>query len=270
MSPLRLDRLLSESGWGSRTDVRDLVRSGHVTQDGVPIRDPSRKVPETDWDRLAVDGHPLKVRRSIHLMLHKPAGIVTAMEDARLPCLLPLVPAPLRTRGLSPAGRLDRDTTGLLLLTNDGLLLHRLTSPAWHVDKVYEVSVVPDTAFGQDEIDRFDRGLILDDGTSCRPALLVPMGPGLARVTLREGRFHQVKRMMAAIGRTVAALHRTAMGPLALDPALSPGGVRELTQGEIAALYASAGLPAPQGIGEAAGVGDAAGSGVGDGNSVGI
>ena len=167
-------------------------------------------------------------------MLNKPAGYLSATEDRSAPTVLDLVPPELRRPGLAPVGRLDKDTTGLLLLTDDGQLAHALLSPRRHVDKVYLARV--DGTGSEADCLAFQEGIVLADGTKCLPARLELLEPGLCRVTVREGKFHQVKRMLASRGLPVLALERRAMGPLELDEGLAPGQLRPLTEAELQAL----------------------------------
>ena len=178
--------------------------------------------------------------RHIYLLLHKPAGVLTATEDKRQPTVLDLIPQEWRRRDLAPVGRLDKDTEGLLLLTDDGELTHRLLSPKYHVDKVYYARVegVPD----EQDAAAFAEGLLLGDGLQCLPAKLEPLGGGECLVTLREGKFHQVKRMLASRGKPVQYLKRLAMGPLRLEPELAAGQCRLLTEEELFALRNVCGL----------------------------
>ena len=240
----RLDKILSGTGRWSRREVKDLVKAGRVTADGAVVTRPEDK-----FDRaatvLAVDGEPVDGEQYVYLMLHKPGGALSATEDPRQPPVLDLLPPHLRRIGLFPVGRLDKDTEGLLLLTNDGPLGHRLLAPKKHVDKVYFVRVNGTL----DEADRaaFRAGLVLGDGLRCLPAeleVLEPASTGL--VTLREGKYHQVKRMLAHRGKPVTYLKRLSMGPVALDPDLAPGAWRPLTEEERAALEA---LDGPRGEG---------------------
>lgn len=229
----RLDRILANTGRWSRKEARELIRAGRVTVDGQRARAPEEKCDPSA--ALAVDGEAVSGERLVYLMLHKPAGLVSATEDPRQPTVLSLLPDHLRRVGLFPAGRLDKDTEGLLLLTNDGPLAHRLLSPRRHVDKTYFVRVegVLDRA---DEA-AFAAGMTLAGGLVCLPAgLEVLEEPGTAIVTLREGKYHQIKRMLAARGKPVAYLKRLTMGPLSLDPALEKGAWRPLTPEELAAL----------------------------------
>ena len=184
---------------------------------------------------VTVDGRLVETETFTYLMLHKPAGVVSATEDSRDKTVLDLLPPDLRRRGLFPVGRLDKDTEGLLLLTNDGGLAHRLLSPAHHVNKVYYMEVS-----GQlDQEDRavFRRGLVLRDGTVCLPAELTVLDPpSQGLITLEEGKYHQVKRMRAARGKPVTYLKRLSMGPITLDPDLPLGAWRPLNRGELGQL----------------------------------
>ncbi|MBR4458837.1 MAG: rRNA pseudouridine synthase [Clostridia bacterium] len=235
---MRLDRMLVTLGAGSRSEVQRLVRSGAVTVEGSPVRDPSAHVEEKA--AVTLNGQRLDTRLSRTVMLYKPAGILTAARDPRQPTVMDLLPDAFRALGCMPVGRLDKDTTGLLLLTTDGILAHRLLSPARHVDKRYRAAV--DGPLGEAEIGAFAAGLTLSDFTA-QPALLTVESSSaeksVALVTVHEGKFHQVRRMFAAVGREVTELHRERFGPLALDPDLQPGGWRDLTEDELQALRAA-------------------------------
>ena len=233
---MRLDRCLANAGLGSRSEVRDLVKKGQVTISGQIVRDPGYRIQPEQTDVVCVKGQSILVRHQIHLMLHKPAGLVTALDDKHLPTIASLVPEQLWQRGLFPVGRLDRDTTGLLILTTDGTLGHRLASPHWEVWKKYELTV-EGAAFTAVDPELFVHGLILPDGLHCQPAKLEIHTSHAASLTIHEGKFHQVKRMMLATGRTVTRLHRHSVGSLALDPGLAPGQWRELAPDEIQSLY---------------------------------
>ena len=229
----RLDKIIANRGVASRREVRELVRQGRVLVDGVPAAAPDMKV-AAETAAIVVDGVAVSGERFLYLLLHKPAGVLTATEDRRQPTVLELVPEACRRRGLAPVGRLDKDTEGLLLLTDDGELTHRLLSPKYHVDKVYyaRVAGTPDEA----DAAAFAAGLVLDDGLRCLPAKLEPLGDGECLVTLREGKFHQVKRMLASRGKPVRYLKRLSMGPLRLEDTLLPGQCRELSPEELAAV----------------------------------
>lgn len=232
----RLDKIISATGKKSRREVREMVRQGRVLVDGKPAPAADMKVdPQTAV--ILLDGEPLGYEKFTYVMLHKPAGVLTATEDRRQETVLDLLPPELRRRALSPVGRLDKDTEGLLLLTNDGQLAHRLLSPKSHVDKVYYARV--DGALEPGDIAAFAAGITLGDGLECLPAGLEILSPTEALVTLREGKFHQVKRMLAARGKPVLYLKRLSMGRLRLDPALAPGAWRMLTEEERSALNLS-------------------------------
>lgn len=228
----RIDKLLAGTGRWSRKEAAELVRTGRVTADGTPVARREEKVSERA--AIRVDGELLSAQRYTYLMLHKPAGVVCATRDPREETVLSLVPEPLRRIGLFPAGRLDKDTVGLVLLTNDGALGHDLLSPRRHVDKVYLVRV--EGVLDKDDEAAFRSGMVLEDGTRCLPAGLDIRGPGEALVTLREGKYHQIKRMLAARGKPVTYLKRLRFGPLSLDERLEPGQWRPLTQEEVDAL----------------------------------
>jgi len=240
MGQERLDKLLSSTGRWSRKEVKDLVRQGRVLADGRPVARPEEKYDPLGC-LLQVDGTVVDCAPYVYVMMHKPDGVVSATEDREERTVVELLPNELRRRGLFPVGRLDKDTTGLLLLTDDGALAHELLSPRKHVDKTYLAHV--DGQVDQSDVDAFAQGLILGDGLACMPAGLEPLGDGSAcLVTLREGKFHQVKRMLAARGKPVQRLKRLTMGPLKLDEKLMPGNWRYLTRQEMADLKHSAGI----------------------------
>lgn len=234
---MRLDKLLSALGVSSRSQCREMLRSGRVLINGKTAKDPGMAVSEKD--EVTLDGSPLDTRLTRHVMLYKPAGVLTAAEDGRQKTVMDLLPPVYRALGCMPAGRLDKDTTGLLLLTTDGELAHRLLSPQRHVDKVYRAKV--EGTLTAADAAAFAAGVALRDFTAL-PANMELLAPDTARVTVREGKYHQVKRMFGALGKPVAALHRERFGPLALDETLAPGQYRELTEEEAAALYAAAGI----------------------------
>ena len=236
---MRLDKFLALEGRCTRSGAKEWLRRGRVTVNGAPARDGAAAV-DPEKDEIALDGEAIIYRREMHVMLNKPAGVLTAANDPRRETVLDLLPPAYRACGCMPVGRLDKDTTGLLLLTTDGTLAHRLIAPERHVDKVYEAEV--EGALEEADIAAFAQGIPLKDFTAL-PARLEILGPGRGRVTVREGKYHQVKRMFGARGKPVLRLHRTAFGPLALDAGLAPGKYRELTEKEIAALYQAAGMP---------------------------
>lgn len=226
----RLDKCLSDAGVASRKELRAIIRAGRVTVNNRIVRDPAVKV--SGDDGLAVDGEEIR-RGSVVLMLHKPAGFVTATEDAAERTVMELLPEKYQRMGVVPVGRLDKATEGLLLFTNDGALAHRLISPKSEVRKVYEAEHEGEA--GAEDAAAFRAGLTLRDGTVCRPAELEPLGPGRSRVTLREGKYHQVRRMLASRGLPVTGLRRVAEGGLSLGD-LPLGAWRELSAEEIIGL----------------------------------
>ena len=229
----RLDKLLAATGRWSRKEAKALLKAGRVLVDGAAPSGPEQKVDREQ--SVTVDGHPVSTEKYTYIMLHKPAGVVSSTEDPREETVLSLLPRQLRRLGLAPVGRLDKDTEGLLLLTNDGQLAHRLLSPARHVDKVYYAEVAGSLTPADREA--FRQGMTLADGTRCLPAELEPLEePGQCLVTLREGKYHQVRRMLAARGKPVTYLKRLSMGPLTLDPDLPAGAWRPLESDEIAAF----------------------------------
>lgn len=233
----RLDKILCSQGTLSRREAGQLIRGGKVTVDGAVCRAADRKV-EPETAVIAVNGQPLNYRAHLYLMLNKPAGILCVSRDPKARTVVDLVPPELKRGGLFPAGRLDKDTTGLTLLTDDGELAHRILSPKKEIFKQYAVTV--DGPLGRAEVEAFAAGVTLEDGTLCRPAVLnVTEGAGNARalVEICEGRFHQIKRMFQAVGRTVTALKRLRIGGLALDPGLPEGACRELTAEELANIF---------------------------------
>ena len=228
----RLDKFLCDQGVGTRSQVKAILKSGRVTVDGRPEKDGSRKLDPASAV-ICLDGEPLGSGGRLVVLMNKPAGYVTATEDASERTVMELLPPEYRNRDLKPVGRLDKQTEGLLLFTNDGDLLHRLISPKKEVPKVYyarhEGQAVPEDA------EAFKNGLTLRDGTVCRPAVLEPLGPGESLVTVCEGKYHQVRRMLASRGMPVTYLERRQEGPLSLGD-LPRGQVRELTEQEISAL----------------------------------
>ena len=234
MATQRIDKLLASTGRWSRQEAKALIKAGRVLVDGIPAGRGEQKA-DPSVSRILVDGADLGWQAHTYVMLNKPAGVLTATEDQRQKTVLDLLPEDLRRRGRFPVGRLDKDTEGLLLLTDDGELAHRLLSPKKHVDKVYYARL--DQPLAPADCAAFAEGVVLADGARCRPALLQLLGDGReALITLREGKFHQVKRMTASRGAAVVYLKRLSMGPLALDEALTPGSFRYLTAEEVAKI----------------------------------
>ena len=228
----RLDKFLCDSGVGTRSQVKVILKAGRVTVDGKVERDNSRKI-DPNVNVITLDGEVLGGMRRMVLMLNKPAGFVTATEDATERTVMELLPAQYKHFDLKPVGRLDKATEGLLLFTNDGDLLHRLISPKKEVPKVYYARHEGEA--GAEDVEAFASGLTLRDGMVCLPAKLEPLGPGESLITVCEGKYHQVRRMMAARGMHVLYLRRCREGSLELGD-LPLGHTRELTETEILSL----------------------------------
>lgn len=229
---IRLDKFLCETGAGSRSEVKLLVKKGRVTVNGAVEKAPERKVDEQS-DQIALDGQPLSYEKFVYYMLHKPAGVVTATRDSHEKTVMDLLKdAP--GKDLFPVGRLDKDTEGLLLITNDGALSHRLLSPARHVDKTYLVKSAAAVTDGMRAA--LEGGVDIGDEKPTLPAKTELTKEGVLLLTITEGRFHQVKRMLSAVGNEVVYLKRLSMGPLMLDESLLKGEYRALTEEEKAAL----------------------------------
>jgi len=228
---IRLDKFLCDCGVGTRSQVKQILKSGRVTVDGSPVTDGSRKIDGEQSVRL--DGEALNRTGRVVLMLNKPAGYITATEDKEQKTVMELLPPQYRNLELRPVGRLDKETEGLLLFTNDGELLHKLISPKKEVPKVYYAKH-EGTATAAD-VDAFGAGLELRDGTKCLPAKLESLGPGESLITVCEGKYHQVRRMMASRNMTVLYLERRAEGELVLGD-LPRGAVRQLDETEVANL----------------------------------
>ena len=228
----RLDKFLCDSGAGTRSQVKVILKSGAVTVDGIPMKDGSVKI-DPNKSVVCLRGQTLGGKKRTVLMLHKPAGYVTATEDKNDPTVMDLIPAEYRYLELKPVGRLDKATEGLLLFTNDGDLLHRLISPKKEVPKVYYAR--HEGTATEEDVAAFREGLVLRDGLHCLPAILQPLGAGESLITVCEGKYHQVRRMMASREMTVLYLQRRQEGNLTLGE-LPLGQVRLLTDEEIAEL----------------------------------
>ena len=234
---MRLDRAIAQNGL-TRQTAKKAIAGGRVRVNGKVVLDPGYHLkPE---DEALLDGENARAPEHVHLMLHKPAGFLTATEDVRGErTVLDLLPEKIRMRKVGPVGRLDKDVTGLLILTTDGQLAHRLISPKWDVEKTYYAEI--EGEIDDECVRRFAEGVPLKEFT-CKPARLERARAGACRVYVSEGKYHQVKRMLAAVGHPVLRLKREKIGPVALDPALSEGEFRPLTPGEEAALYEIAGM----------------------------
>ncbi len=232
---IRLDKYISNAGCGSRNDVKALIRSGHIAVNGSTVSDCGYHV--MPGDTVTVDGKPIDDHRFHYYMLNKPAGYVSATTDPVEKTVMDLFPSDHK-KGLAPVGRLDKDTVGLLLITDDGELTHRLISPKHDVAKVYYVQTAE--VITDSDTEAFASGITLSDGTALMPATLSidTKNPRAATVTIREGKYHQIKRMFGARGNKVTYLKRLSMGSLELDPDLSEGDYRELTANEISMITA--------------------------------
>jgi len=223
---LPLAQVLFSQGFGTRRHCAALISAGEVSIGGV-VHDDPRALVTVEGLTFSVQGQAWPYHAKALVMLHKPAGYECSTKPRHHPGVLSLLPAPLRERGVQSVGRLDADTTGLLLLTDDGVLIHRLTSPKHHVAKVYEVGCKH--ALAADTVARLLSGVVLDDDPApVRASACIATGVNNLRMTLTEGRYHQVKRMLAAVGNRVEVLHRSAVGGLALEPTLAPGQWRWL------------------------------------------
>lgn len=234
MPMMRLDKVLADLGIASRRELKDIIRSGRVTVDGRVETRPEYKL-DPEKQTVLLDGQVLRYQQFHYYMMDKPAGVLTATEDRRQKTVLDLVTPEMRRMGLFPVGRLDIDTTGLLLLTDDGDFAHRVISPKSCVEKRYYARV--DGKLSPEDIEAFSRGIILADGTQCLPAGLELLGEGACLVTVMEGKHHQVKRMLASRGCPVTELRRLAVGGLVLEDSLGPGGYRELSQEDLCKLF---------------------------------
>ena len=234
----RLDKFLCDSGAGTRSQVKQLLKAGRVTVDGKPEKDPGRKI-DPAANAVQLDGSAMGGYARRVVMMNKPMGYVTATEDAKEKTVMELLPEQMRHWDLKPIGRLDKQTEGLLLLTNDGELLHRLISPKKEVPKVYYARHEGQGI--EEDVAAFAAGLTLRDGTVCLPAKLEPLGPGESRITVCEGKYHQVRRMMASRGMTVTYLERIREGGLTLA-VLPRGQCRELSREEVESLESGADL----------------------------
>lgn len=228
----RLDKILSDAGVDTRSRIREIIRAGRVTVDGAPVLRPEEKF-DPEICRIFADGRPIR-DKFCYLMMNKPKGYVCAVKDPREETVLELLPESYRRLGLFPVGRLDKDTEGLLFLTNDGEWGHNITAPRRHVEKTYYVEAEKELKEGDKAA--FLAGIRLKDGMLCQPARLEIEGKTACRVAICEGKYHQVKRMFAAMGNRVLRLERIAVGGLLLDPRLKRGDFRELTPDEVSAL----------------------------------
>ena len=235
MSEERLDKLLCASGAYTRSQARALIRGGAVTVDGTPVLSPEALASRDSV--IAAEGRPVDTAEFVYWMLHKPAGYVSASKDELWPAVTRLMPEEARRRNVFCVGRLDADVTGLLILTDDGAYAHRVTAPRAGIEKTYEVRL--DSPLRPEDSETLARGVVLADGTAYRPARLTPdpADPLTGTVTVTEGKYHEVKRLMAACGHRVLAMRRLSVGALRLDEALAPGQARRMTPAEAALVF---------------------------------
>lgn len=231
---MRIDKLLANMGYGSRKDVKILLKQGAVRVDEAPVKDAKRHVDPAS-EKVTVFGETVEYRPYIYFMMNKPEGVISATEDQVETTVIDLIDSEYAHYDLFPVGRLDKDTTGLLLITNDGAFNHALMSPRKHVDKVYIAEV--DGEMTVEDIKTFANGVELEDGYTTKPAHLEILSRSgrrsVIRLTLSEGKYHQVKRMVAAVGKHVERLERVQIGALELDESLELGAYRELTEEEV-------------------------------------
>ena len=230
----RLDKVLSNLGYGSRKEIKQAIRKGLIEVNGELVKDNGMQV-DPEADKIVVNGEEIFYRKYIYLMMNKPDGVVSATVDNRDETVIDLLEVEHQVFNPFPVGRLDKDTVGLLLLTNDGELNHRLISPKWKVDKIYYAKI--DKKVTEVDIKMFENGITLDDGYVCKEAKLEILEAtedgSEVMITIQEGKYHQVKRMFEAVGKTVVYLKRVEFGTLKLDEDLEEGEYRELTEEEI-------------------------------------
>ena len=227
---MRIDKLLSEMGIATRREAAKVAKAGGVTVDGVPVRDVSAHI-DPSVSRISYMGRELVYEKYVYVMLNKPEGYVSATDDKSLPYVTELLPEELRRRELFPVGRLDRDTTGLMILTNNGKLAHSVLSPKHHVEKVYYFTAAEPLADGAEET--FAEGVTLADGYECKSAVLELSADRMSgTIVLTEGKYHQIKRMIASTGNRVTTLERISFAGIALDESLARGEWRYLTESE--------------------------------------
>ena len=237
---MRIDKFISELGVASRKEAASLAKKGAVTVNGVAVKDLSKHI-DPNKDKVVFLGRELTYERFVWIMLNKPEGYVSATEDTKLPPVTDLLSAELRARGLFPVGRLDKDTLGLMILTNDGERAHRLLSPKRHVSKKYRFLAAEPIPSGAEKL--FSEGVTLKDGYECKPAILDCDEDRLGGViTLTEGKYHQIKRMIASLGNKVVYLERIEFAEIPLDKSLARGESRPLTEDELAKLLSAADL----------------------------
>lgn len=229
----RLDKILASQGTLSRRDVKEIMKKGRVSVNGNVVKDSSFKV-DINKDEVCLDGEKILLKKHIYIMMNKPQGVVSASEGEKEETVVDLVPDELYRKGLFPAGRLDKDTTGFVLITDDGDFAHKILSPKNHISKTYLARL--DHKLSDTDIKMLETGITLGDGTILKEAkveIVEQSDTPLVKIMICEGKYHQVKRMFAAAGNKVVALHRSKMGGLELDSALNPGECREITPEEL-------------------------------------
>ena len=234
---MRIDKCLADCGLGTRSEVKSLLKAKRITVNGKVVTNGKVQV-HPEVDELMFDGEKIQYEEFVYIMMNKPKGVVSATEDNLHKTVLDLIDQVYFKKGVFPVGRLDIDTHGLLLLTNDGELAHRLLSPKKHVTKIYQARV--EGVMTEEDAAAFEKGIVLSDGTECMPARLdilsTTQDESIVQIHLKEGKFHQVKRMVKACGKTVVDLERLTMGPLKLDESLALGESRPLTEEELESL----------------------------------
>lgn len=226
----RLDKIIASQGKYSRSEVKKLVKGGRISLDGCPVKASDVKV-DPQKSVIEIDGEKLFYQKHVYIMLNKPKGVISASNDKSEKTVVDLVPPSLFREGLFPAGRLDADTTGFVLITDDGDFAHRILSPKNHIMKTYHATLAHEIS--ERDIERFKEGLTLGDGTKCLEAFVRQLEGNVAEVKICEGKYHQVKRMFASVGNKVLELKRVRMGELPLDESLMPGECRPLTEAEL-------------------------------------
>lgn len=234
MALVRLDKYLSDMGIASRRELKAMIKDGRLSVDMQTVTVPEYKL-DPDTADVRLDGEALRYSKYRYYMMYKPEGVVTATEDNRQGTVLDLVSPEMRRMGLFPVGRLDKDTSGLLLLTNDGDFAHRVISPKSEVEKLYYAKVegIPDMS----DVEAFKNGIVLADGTQCLPAKFELTGTDECYVTVMEGKYHQVKRMLASRGKPVLKLKRLSIGKLELKESLAPGEFMELDEKDLCRVF---------------------------------
>ncbi len=227
---MRLDKLISSGGKYSRSDVKKLIKQGLVVVNGKVAKTSDEKV-DPDSAEVLINGEVFLYKPFIYIMLNKPQGVVSATDDKVHKTVLDLVPPELNRPGLFPAGRLDADTTGFVLITDDGDFAHRILSPKNHVEKTYEAELKE--PIKKEDIEKLEQGITLKDGFTCLPAKIIPISEKFVRIIICEGKYHQIKRMFGATNNKVLSLKRVQIGGLPLDIDLKPGFCREITQEEL-------------------------------------